>query len=203
MEAGLLAGLFALAAVAHGVLDSAGSGRVGCGANHPMYFCFEQSGKRLARGSAGAFTLIEIVISIAILGIALSGLIYGYVQANRTAEWTSMSIAAQSYASQGAEQARAADWRPRDYPPATGSGTMDELTNGTVFTNVSFMDVPTKGNPAAADFQFWVTNIVSITNLSINPPLRQITSRAFWNFPRGTSYIPYTNTVILDRAGDQ
>jgi len=168
-----------------------------------MYFCSEQSGKRLKRGSAGAFTLIEIVISLAILGMALSGLIYGYVQANRTAEWTSMSMAAQSYASQGAEEARAADWRPRDYPPATGPGTMDELTNGTIFTNISFMDIPTKGNPAAADFQFWVTNVVSITNLSINPPSRQIKSQAFWTFPKGASYIPYVNSVVLVRAGDQ
>jgi prepilin-type N-terminal cleavage/methylation domain-containing protein len=168
-----------------------------------MYFCFEQSGRRLTRKSAGAFTLIEIVISLAILGTVLSGLIYGYVQANRTAEWTSMSIAAQSYASQGAEEARAADWRPRDYPVTSGAGTMDELTNGTMFTNISFMDIPTKGTPNSTNFQFWVTNFVSITNLSINPPLREIRSYAVWTFPKGASYISYTNWTILDRAGDQ
>ena len=63
-----------------------------------------------------AFTLIEVVISIAILGMVMAGLIYGYVQANWSALWSSMSLSAQTFASEGAEQARAADWRPRDYP---------------------------------------------------------------------------------------
>jgi prepilin-type N-terminal cleavage/methylation domain-containing protein len=169
-----------------------------------MNFCFDQSGKRLARKPEGAFTLVEIVIALAILGMVMSGLIYGYVLANRMAEYSSMSLAAQSYASQGAEQARAADWRPRDYPVSSGPGTMDELTNGTIFTNIDFMDIPTKGNPASTNFQFWVTNIVSIANLTANPPLREIRSYAVWSFPGGSAgYIPYTNWVILDRAGDQ
>jgi prepilin-type N-terminal cleavage/methylation domain-containing protein len=178
-----------------------------------MNFCFNQSGERLKREPAAAFTLIEIVIALAIFGVVMSGLIYGYVQANRTSEWSSMSLAAQSFASQGAEQMRAADWRPRDYPVQQGQGTMDELvltpsgaaTNGNMNWPpiVDVMDIPTKGNPSAADFQFWVTNYINVTNISINPPLREIRSYAVWTFPRGGSYIPYTNWVILDRAGDQ
>src|SRR5476651_1062584 len=168
-----------------------------------MNFCFEQSEKRRSCRTAGAFTLIEIVMAIFILAMVMSGLIYGYVQANRMSEWSSMTMAAQSYASQGAEIARAADWRPRDYPVTSGQGTMDEMTNGTIFTNIDFMDIPTIGTPAASDFQFWVTNIVSVTSLSVNPPLRQIKSYAVWTFVRGGNYIPYTNSVILIRAGDQ
>jgi prepilin-type N-terminal cleavage/methylation domain-containing protein len=155
----------------------------------------------MTRPTKAAFTLIEVLISLVIFVMVLSGLIYGYWQANWTAEWCSMSLAAQSIASQGAEEARAADWRPRDYPYQFGYNTMDELTNGTMLSQVTFMDIPTKGTPSSADFQFWVTNYVSITNMSVNPPLRRIRSDAVWTFPmNGTKC---TNTVILMRASDQ
>jgi hypothetical protein len=166
-----------------------------------MNFCFQRSGKGGARKAMAAFTLMEILISFFVLGIVLSGIIYGYVQINWTAEWCSMSMAAQSFASEGAESARAADWRPRDWPPASGYGTMDELTNGTTITNVDFMDIPTKGTPAATNFQFWVTNIVQITSITVNPALRQIRSDAIWSFPMNGKLC--TNTVVLLRASDQ
>jgi type II secretory pathway pseudopilin PulG len=166
-----------------------------------MNFSFQQSNKSVARKARAAFTLMEILISFIIFGMVLSGLIYGYVQANWTAEWCSMSLAAQSYASEGAEQARAADWRPRDWPVATGPGTMDELTNGSVIVNADTMDIPTKGSPTAADFQFWVTNYVTVTNVTVNPPLRQIRSDAVWTFPMNGTLC--TNTVILLRTSDQ
>ena len=156
--------------------------------------------KAKAKASAG-FTLMEILISFFVLGMVLSGLIYGYVQANWTAEWSSMSLAAQSFASQGAERARASDWRPRDWPVASGYNTMDELTNGTVLTYRDFMDIPTKGTPSSTNFQFWVTNYVTITSLSVNPPLREIRSDAIWSFPMNGKLC--TNTVILDRTSDQ
>jgi prepilin-type N-terminal cleavage/methylation domain-containing protein len=166
-----------------------------------MNLCLQQPGKGMARSNRAAFTLIEILISMVILVTVLSGLIYGYVQANWTAEWCSMSLAAQSFASQGAEEARAADWRPRDWPVTFGYGTMDELTNGFMSSQVSFMDIPTKGNPAATNFQFWVTNYVSVTNMSLNPPLRRIRSDAVWTFPMNGTLC--TNTIILMRASDQ
>jgi hypothetical protein len=113
-----------------------------------------------------------------------------------------MSLAAQSYADQGAERARAADWNPRQYPMTYGYlGAWDELTNGTLITTVDFMDIPTKGTPSAANFQFWVTNYVSITNMTLNPPLRLIRSDAVWTFPMNGKKC--TNTIILMRAPDQ
>ena len=66
--------------------------------------------KRQPRVLRAAFTLAELLISIAILAMVMAGVIYGYAQANRFAEWSSMSLAAQSYALQGLEQVRAAKW---------------------------------------------------------------------------------------------
>jgi prepilin-type N-terminal cleavage/methylation domain-containing protein len=163
---------------------------------------FAQSKKRTR---CPGFTLVEILISFVIFGMITSGLIYGYVTANRMAEWSCMSLAAQSSASQGAERARAANWRPNDYPPATGPGTMDELpasTNGRpVFTNVDFFDIPTKGDPSSTNFNSWVTNYVWVTNVSLNPPMRLIRSDAVWRFP--VTGVAYTNTIILLRAPNQ
>lgn len=157
------------------------------------------------RSGDSGFTLVEVLIAFLIFGMVTSGLILGYTTANRMATLSSMSLAAQSFASQGAERARAANWRPRDYPPATGPGTMDELParadGKPVFTNIDFFDIPTKGNPSDADFDSWVTNYVWVTNVSINPPLRSIRSDAIWKFPL-TGKI-YTNTIILLRAPDQ
>jgi prepilin-type N-terminal cleavage/methylation domain-containing protein len=155
------------------------------------------------RKRAAGFTLIEILVAFMVFGMVSAGLIYGYVQTNRMAEWSALSLSAQSYASQGAEQARAADWRPRDYPPATGFGTMDELppTNYIRSGANYIFDVPIKGTPAATDFAFFVTNYVSITTVSVNPPLRQIRSDVIWVFYL-TGQV-YTNTAILLRAPDQ
>jgi type II secretory pathway pseudopilin PulG len=157
--------------------------------------------KNLKADRASGFALGETLIAFAILSIVFAGLIYGYVQANRMAEWTSMSLAAQSYASEGAEQARAADWRPRDWPVTNGYGTMDELTTNTMIITNDIMDVPIKGSPTNSDFAFWVTNYISVQTYSTNPPIRQIRSDCKWTFPL-TGRVQ-SNTVILLRAGDQ
>ena len=159
---------------------------------------------RLSRSArAAGFTLIELLVAAAVFGMVSAGIIYGYVQTNRMAEWSALSLAAQSYASQGAEQARAADWRPRDYPASTGYGTMDELppTNYVLSGANYIFDVPIKGNPAASDFAFFVTNFVSITTISVDPPVRQIRSDVVWVFY--LTGVAYTNSVVLLRAPDQ
>jgi type II secretory pathway pseudopilin PulG len=166
-----------------------------------MVVNFKQSGKRIV---ANGFSLVEILLAFSFLAVVMSGLMYGYVQANRTAEWSSMSLAAQSYASQGAEQARAADWRPRDPSTVTNQpNSKDELgpTNYVLCGTNYILDIPIKGDPSANDFAFFVTNYVSIADASTNPPLRQIRSDAVWRFPL-TGQL-YTNTVILQRAPDQ
>jgi type II secretory pathway pseudopilin PulG len=164
-----------------------------------MVVHYKQADKRIA---ANAFSLIEVCIACVILALAMSGLMYGYVQANRMAEWSSMSLAAQSYASQGAEQLRAADWRPRDPSTVHGANTGWEIwpipyTNQTT----GILDIPIKGNPASTNFAFFVTNIVTVTEPSTNPPLLQIRSDAYWIFPLTGQQ--YKNTVILQRAPDQ
>jgi len=154
------------------------------------------------RRRTGGYALGEVLIAFGLLALVFAGLIYGYTQTNRMAIWSSMSLAAQSYATQGAEQARAAVWDPRNNVPVTnGPGTADELTAPSTTSTNDVMDIPIQGNPTNAPAAYRVTNIVYVTNLSTNPPLRQIRSDCVWTFPP-TGQLE-TNTVILLRTADQ
>jgi len=149
------------------------------------------------RRAATGFTLVEVLISFLILSMVMSGLIYGYVQANRMAEWSSMSLAAQSYAAQGLEQARAAKWDTALASASVGPGTGDEL-GITNFSQQDTLDIPVTGQP------LWATNYISITpvtNAAVTAQLRQIRSDCVWVFPISARF--YTNTAITLRAPDQ
>ena len=90
-----------------------------------MVVHFKQADTRVA---ANAFTLPDVLIAIVVLVLIMSGLMYGYVQLNRMALWSSMSLAAQSIASQGAEAARCAKWDTQVPGTNTGPNTQDELS---------------------------------------------------------------------------
>jgi prepilin-type N-terminal cleavage/methylation domain-containing protein len=97
------------------------------------------------------FTLVEVVISVAIAGLAFAGVLYGYVMTTQQGEWSCFSLAAHSLAMQGTEQARSAKWDPRAWR------SVDEL-GVTNYIRVAILDVPTiPGNVLTA------TNYVSIT----------------------------------------
>ena len=154
------------------------------------------------QSEATGFTLVETLVAFAVFILVAGGVIYGYLQTNRMAEWAAISLTAQSYASQGAEQARAAKWDPYAYPQ--NSNTDQIMTQGYLYTNSGMnyiFDIPIKGDPTSTNFPFFVTNIVSVSNIMANPYLRQITSQVVWTF-----YVTgrvYTNTVVLLRAPDQ
>jgi len=145
-----------------------------------------------------AFTLVEILISILLLALVMAGLVNGYVQANRMAEWSSMSLAAQSYALQGLEQVRSAKWEIgayntlTDFMPVLPPNVVGAVTNFPPQQDI--MDVPVSGAP------YYVTNYISLKTISLSPQLREVTSKCVWTFPR-TGQI-FTNTVITYRAPD-
>jgi type II secretory pathway pseudopilin PulG len=167
----------------------------------PMPHFFTKTARRTAESG---FTLLEILVSLFVFMLVSSGIIYGYVQVNRMAQWSSISLAAQSFAAEGAEQARSANWNPKGYPMSSNfPGAFDELppTNEVLFGTNYVLDVPSKGMPGSADYDFYVTNYVSITNLSSNPYVRQIRSDAVWIFY--LTGVRYTNTAILLRTSNQ
>ena len=142
--------------------------------------------------AVAAFTLVEVVLSIATLALVMAGMIYGYVQSNYRAEWTAMSLAAQSLASKAVEQARAAKWDIHSGTPGTGPGTSDELPAPMSYFKTNSMVIPATGQTTDV-----VTTVV-ITSISTNPPARQIRADCTWYFPLNGK--PFTNTVITWRG---
>jgi len=157
-----------------------------------MVVCFKPAGRNI---SASAFTLVEVLISLIVLMLVMSGVLYGYVQANRMAEWSSQSLAAMSYADQGMEQLRSAQWNAEEYSSGSGQGTSDVLGPSFSTNQVDTLDIPSTGAPISA------TNYISSTQVSTNPPLRLLVSKVIWTFTlTGQSF---TNTVVTLRAPDQ
>ena len=142
--------------------------------------------------AAVGFTLVEVVLSVAILTLVMAGMIYGYVQSNYRAEWTAMSLAAQSLASKAVEQARAAKWDIHSGTPGTGPGTSDELPAPMSYFKTNSMVVPATGQTTDV-----VTTVV-LTSIATNPPARQIRADCTWYFP--PSEKSFTNTVITWRG---
>jgi prepilin-type N-terminal cleavage/methylation domain-containing protein len=138
------------------------------------------------------FTLTEIVVAVAIIALTFGVVVFGYLRTADRAEWSSYSLAAQSLAMQGVEQARAAKWDPRAWPAVDDLG----VTN---FDRVEELSVPVAGEPVMG------TNFISITTVSVNPPLRELRADCVWSLKSRPARIsgPFTNTAVTLRAPDQ
>ena len=145
------------------------------------------------RRACAAFTLMEVVISLMVLTIVLAGLIYGYAQINRNAEWNNLSLVGQAFASDYVEQARGAQWNSQ--LTSGGPGTSDPLLCPTNYTRLDT-------NFSASGRSQVVTTTVSIASLTTNNIyLRQIRADSSWVFPLTGQ--TFTNTVVTQRAPDQ
>jgi prepilin-type N-terminal cleavage/methylation domain-containing protein len=150
-----------------------------------------------ARREAG-FTLTEVVVAVALITLTFAGVIYGYIRMADRAEWSSYSLAAQSLAMQGVEQARAAKWDPQAWPVVDDLG----VTN---FMQVEVDGSPLELNVPVAGQPIFATNYISVTTVTVNPPLRQLRADCVWMLkgrPPGIAG-PFTNTAVTLRAADQ
>lgn len=123
-----------------------------------------------------AFTLVEVVVSLAVLAMVFGAIITAYIQSGFFIEHSGYSLAAQALSVQSIEQTRACIWD-------TSIGK-NELTNlnlinwnynaGTrtatgYFTNI--LDVPRIGNKSVIATNF-VTVRMCYLNGSSNPPVQ-------------------------------
>jgi len=168
------------------------------------------------KSQPSGFTFGDVLMAFAVFTIVIAGLIYGYVQVNRMAVFSSMNLAAQSFASQGLEEAKSVQFIYVRWPNTNADSddpfwvTQDAPYYGT--TNlppqVDTLDIPTAGTP------FYATNYITVSSVCtqlnpLNPPMRQITCSCVWALPAtfgaangGTPNL-YTNYAITLRAPDQ
>lgn len=152
---------------------------------------------------ADAFTLVEVVVSIAIAGVIFSAVLLAYVNAAKYAEWSGYSLAAEALNVQQLEQLKCAKW-DTDVLPNVDETTNLNLTawsyvNGAYkgYTN-AILDMPISGtNIVRATNRLWLTNVM----ISANPPvwIKHVTVSTEWSF-RGEKY---TNTIATIMGPDR
>lgn len=141
-----------------------------------------------------AFSLAEVVVSLAISGILLGGVVTAYIQSLQRAEWSGYSLAAQAIAIQQLEQARAARWDTQVTP------VVDDLVS-TNFPSpsVTILDLPVSGTNVV-----YATNYTSVSTVSVSvspaATVKLIEVKTVWPFLNGRLY---TNSAATYRAPDR
>lgn len=130
--------------------------------------------------------MAEVVISLAVASISVGGIMYGYVVSARRAEWSAYSLNAHNLATQTLERCRSAKWDP------TANPAVDMLVTGNFPTERLMMDMPITGTNA-----IFGTNYVTISTVSVNPPLKFIRVDCMWLFTNGRVY---SNSVASYRS---
>ena len=133
-----------------------------------------------------AFTLVEVVMSLAIITLVFGGILAGYIQSSRQAEWAGYSLAAQAIGIQQIEQARSAVW---DF-----SISKNELTNmnllswsyntstrtGSGYTS-AILDLPVAGTNVIVATNYVTIKMLNVTGLS-NVQVQMVTVDTVWPF---------------------
>src|SRR5882724_3312467 len=137
--------------------------------------------------SCAGVTLVEVVMSLAIVAMSIGGIMTVYTQAAVNAEWSAHSLAAQMMAISGIEQARAAKYDPR--------GGTDELVATNFPVRVDKLDTGTSLGVCT-----YATNKTTISMISTNPAVKMVQIDCTWTFPgKGV----FTNSVYTYRAASQ
>jgi prepilin-type N-terminal cleavage/methylation domain-containing protein len=159
------------------------------------------------RRAAGGFTLVEVLIATAIVGLVFGGVINCYIQSGVRIEWTGYSLAAQSLANQKLEQVRAGNW-----DPTTGVNNLTNLNlltasyNSTTRTytgyTTSVLDVPYSSTNYTMATNFITVQLLSVGGVT-NVQMQFVRVDTVWpfNFRRGGT-LYFTNTISTMVAPD-
>ena len=154
-----------------------------------------------------AFTLVEVVVAVAIIALLFGGIISANITLTQRAEWSGQSLAAQAQATQQLEQARSAMWDDSiaknemtnlnlmawTYNAATGVGS------GYSWTNLDLPITGTNAIPATNYVSFRVlTNVTGLAAVK----LQMVKVDVVWNFRGFGSSRLYTNTLATYYAPD-
>ncbi|HYG21756.1 MAG TPA: prepilin-type N-terminal cleavage/methylation domain-containing protein [Verrucomicrobiae bacterium] len=173
--------------------------------------------KTNAAKTQGGFTLVEVVIAIAIVATAFAGTILCYTQLARRAQWSGYSLAAQALAIQQIEQARSATYDPAQNATGANPDGRNEITNMVLIARArsgetvtgyttNILDIPYSGN----NFVF-ATNYVTLKPIPVGTGtgLRvwMVKVDTVWPFSWANQIRLFTNSISTycapdNRSGD-
>jgi len=147
------------------------------------------------KGRTAGFTLAEVVVSTFIIMLLFGAIITAYIETSYRAEWSGISLAAQSAAVQQLESAKAAVWDPQQTP------VQDEITKLPRLTS-TLLDLPFSGtNTVYATNSITVTLMTNVVNgTSYSNYFVQVNT--VWPFHWRTRTVYYTNTIADYYAPD-
>jgi type II secretory pathway pseudopilin PulG len=152
----------------------------------------KQAQQKLGRScprTEAAMTLVEVVVALAISGLAVGAIVSGYLFSAISAEKSGLSLAANARAMERIEETRSATWDTASVP------AVDQLVSSNFPNKVMTLDVSGTGSGIT-----YATNFTQITLVSASPPLKRIRVDCVWNF-NGSKML--TNTIETCRAPDQ
>jgi type II secretory pathway pseudopilin PulG len=136
-----------------------------------------------------AFTLAEVCVSAAIAAVVIGAIIYGYVMASTRADWSALSLAAESLAVQGMEQLRACKYDPKAAAP------VDQLVAANFPPQTNMLDLPVSGTNVV-----WATNFFTIATSASMPNVKCLRVDCVWRWPIRAAL--FTNTIVTYRGPD-
>lgn len=147
--------------------------------------------KTCKRCGRNGFTLAEIVICFAIMGLVIGGMITAYTHSALFAERAGYELAAQAQAVQIMERVRSAPWDTQSYPPKDATTNFPSVTT-------SILELPVIGSNVV-----YCTNYTSVSTLindpSLNVQVKMIQVTTMWPWNGRT----LSNTIVTYRAPDQ
>ncbi len=158
------------------------------------------------RRRARAFTLVEVLIASAIVGIVFGGIINCYIQSGVRIQWTGYSLAAQSLASQRLEQVRAANWDPTlGINNLTNlnltSASYDGSTKTYTGYSTAILDVPFSSTNYTMATNFITVQLLYVSGIS-NIQMQFVRVDTVWPFYFRRGNLLFTNTVSTMLAPD-
>lgn len=133
-------------------------------------------------------TLAEVAIAMAITGLAIAGIVTGYIYCTASAQKASLHLAANARAMERIEEIRSAKWDTASWPP------VDQVVVTNFPSKVVTLDLSGAGANAIN-----ATLNTEISLISTNPPLKRIRVDCVWQL-RGKSV---TTSIETCRAPDQ
>jgi type II secretory pathway pseudopilin PulG len=150
-----------------------------------MKICPSEQRQRLA--GVEAFTLIEVVVSMAIAVLVCAAIMKCYTMSSRRSFYASCNLAANAQAMKKMEQVIYARWRP--------SIGVTDIFN-TALTNNDYENLEM---PVSSTNVITCTNFTTVKQISTNPPYLMIRVDCVFNF---LNISTFTNTIAVLRGPD-